>query len=96
MRLWRHLLLFLNNLRRGFRLKDAQEKNLLFVEDPKHFSQEDYVQVMSQVILDYIYAGEREKGFEYFEKNYKMPDKGEFREELKETLRKDPIYQSIY
>ena len=77
-------------------LKEAQTKNLSFVEDPKHFPQEDYVQAISRVILDYIYAGEREKGLEYFEKNYKMPDKGEFREELKETLRKDPIYQSIY
>ncbi len=77
-------------------LKDAQEKNLSFVEDQEHFSREDYVQSISQVIMDYIYAGEREKGFEYFEKNYKMSDKDEFRKELKKTLRKDPIYQSIY
>jgi hypothetical protein len=77
-------------------LKEAQAKNLSFVEDSKHFPQEDYVQAISRVILDYIYAGEREKGFEYFEKNYKMSDKDEFRKELKETLRKDPIYQSIY
>jgi hypothetical protein len=78
-------------------LKDAAEKNLFYDEKTtKRFPQDEYVQAILRVVLEYIYAGQKQKGFEYFEKNYKMSDKDEFRKELKETLQKDPIYQSIY
>lgn len=58
--------------------------------------EERYYQAIVQVVLKYIYAGQKEKGWDFFEKNYHASDKKNLRKDLQNALRKDAIYQSIY
>jgi hypothetical protein len=46
--------------------------------------------------LTYIYAGERSKGWVYFDKNYLLTDKIAMQVSLKKLLEKDPVYRYIY
>jgi hypothetical protein len=48
------------------------------------------------VLLDYVFAGQREKGWAHFEKNYQSEDKSEMREEIQGILNRQPVYQFLY
>ncbi len=49
-----------------------------------------------RILLDEVYAGEREKGWAFFEINYKLADKEELRKRIKSLLRDQPVYRFIY
>ena len=47
-------------------------------------------------LLDYVFAGKREKGWLFFERSYKADDKVALRNRLTSILRKQPVYRFIY
>lgn len=44
----------------------------------------------------YIYAGEEERGWNFFNRNYPLQDKEEIRSRVREILRDQPVYNLIY
>jgi hypothetical protein len=49
-----------------------------------------------KVLLDYIYAGEEERGWLYFNRQYKLSDKDEIERRVKSILHAEPVYKFIY
>ncbi len=47
-------------------------------------------------LLTYIYAGEKQQGWAYFDKHYRLNDKTEIRNRVEEILRAQPVYNLIY
>jgi hypothetical protein len=47
-------------------------------------------------LLDYVFEGEREKGWIFFERNYEGPDKVALKSRLTSILSKQPVYRFIY
>ncbi|MBD0370167.1 MAG: hypothetical protein ICV60_04980 [Pyrinomonadaceae bacterium] len=67
------------------------EKDELYTE--RHFS------ALLQVTLKYIYAGKREEGWAFFNREYKTHEgisREKMRAEIEETLREEPVYKYIY
>lgn len=59
----------------------------------RHFS------AVLQVTLKYIYAGKREEGWAFFNREYKTHEgisREKMRSEIEETLREEPVYKYIY
>jgi hypothetical protein len=48
------------------------------------------------ILLDYIYAGEREKGWLFFDRQYMLSDKDEVEHRIKAILKAQPVYKFIY
>lgn len=49
-----------------------------------------------EVLLGHIYAGEREKGWKFFEKNYLAGDKKEYRPKIEKVLAESKLYKALY
>jgi hypothetical protein len=47
-------------------------------------------------LLTYIYAGEEQQGWAYFDKHYRLNDKTEIRHRVEEILRTQRVYNLIY
>ncbi|MCM3873627.1 MAG: hypothetical protein ND895_23320 [Pyrinomonadaceae bacterium] len=56
----------------------------------------DYYKAVADVLLTYVFAGRREEGWSYFDKNYRLRDKGTLRAGLREVLASSTVYGSIY
>lgn len=59
-------------------------------------SAENNLATLLYVTLQYIYAGEEQTGWEFFDKEYKNPDREDVRSRAKAILRKEPVYKFIY
>ncbi|MBV9957857.1 MAG: hypothetical protein JO360_05515 [Acidobacteria bacterium] len=57
---------------------------------------EPYLSAVLQVMLKYIYAGQRQQGWTFFEEEYFLSNKPQIRRDIRQALKDDPIYQSIY
>jgi hypothetical protein len=57
---------------------------------------EDYFNSTVDVTLTYIYAGQRDEGWTYFDQNYRLQDKQQLRIAILDTLRDSDIYNFIY
>lgn len=60
---------------------------------------ERYFSAVLQVALKYIYAGKREEGWAFFNREYKTHEgisREKMRAEIEETLREEPVYKYIY
>jgi hypothetical protein len=55
-----------------------------------------YFHAVVDVMLTYVYAGKREEGWSFFEKNYRLRDKEELRTNLGARLKTSQIYTFIY
>ena len=55
-----------------------------------------YFREMTEIFLDYVYAGEEKKGWVFFDKFYNLLDKKKVKRSIKSDLRKDKIYRFIY
>src|SRR5262249_47960546 len=65
--------------------------------DPENLGTDDgYRSAVLQVLLDYLYAGERENGWKFFYHEYRLSNKDKIRNDIEKALRSDPIYKSIY
>ncbi|MEW6213045.1 MAG: hypothetical protein AB1631_32280 [Acidobacteriota bacterium] len=51
---------------------------------------------MLGVTLSYIYAGREEEAWKFFDENYKLDDKEDFKSKIKDALSHCPIYRYIY
>ncbi len=47
------------------------------------------------VTLDYIFAGEESRGWEFFDKTCILPDKAKIKEDMKKELRRSPVYRYL-
>jgi hypothetical protein len=60
---------------------------------------ERYFSAVLQVTLKYIYAGKRDEGWSFFNREYRTHEgigKEKMRAEIDETLREEPVYKYIY
>jgi len=48
------------------------------------------------ITLQYVYAGEEQKGWDFFDVEYKNPDKEDIKSKAKAILAKQPVYKFIY
>lgn len=48
------------------------------------------------VLLDHVYAGEPDEAWTFFERNYSLADKEEFRQRVESILETEPVYKFIY
>jgi hypothetical protein len=60
-----------------------------------HFRQR-YYKAVADVVLTYVFAGRSEEGWSYFNKNYRLRDKGPLRANLRKELAGSIVYRSIY
>lgn len=54
-----------------------------------------YLGRVLKVLTTYLYAGEIEKGWNFFDREYALPDKIEMRRKIETQLRKDALYLAI-
>jgi hypothetical protein len=47
------------------------------------------------VILRYVYSGEEDEAWSFYDKHYDLPDKDAFKEELKDKLAVEVLYREI-
>lgn len=57
---------------------------------------ESYYHGVADVLLTYVFAGRKEEGWSYFDKNYRLRDKEQLRADLREILAVSTVYDSIY
>ncbi len=60
-------------------------------EDPEY-----YLSPRLYFLLEYIFVGEEEKGWRFFDATYHQPDKERIKAAVKKILRKEPIYKYLY
>jgi len=48
------------------------------------------------VVLYYIYAGEEARGWAFYNRVYRLRDKGKLRVQIKQTLAEDEMYKRLY
>lgn len=48
------------------------------------------------IVLDYIFAGEEQEAWTFYEEAYKLPDKVEIKKEIKAVLKDQPVYRFMY
>lgn len=66
------------------------------LENIKSITSENNLAKLLAVTLQYIYAGEEQTGWEFFDKEYKNPDREDIKSRAKAILRKEPVYKFIY
>jgi hypothetical protein len=60
------------------------------------FEEGVYFREMTEIFLNFIYAGKEKQAWAFFDKVYNLPDKSKVRASIKVDLRKDRIYRFIY
>jgi hypothetical protein len=56
----------------------------------------EHFRAVLDVLLKYVYAGEEQKGWAFFEKNYMLADKSEVEAAVKTRLRQSAVYCAAY
>ncbi len=56
----------------------------------------DYFREMTEMFLNFIYAGKEKHAWAFFDKFYNLPDKSKVKASIKKDLNKDRIYRFIY
>lgn len=100
----RHTYLPANNLFPGYVLDGIDdfkaEAEKLGAEAPATATYDDssgeYLSAMLNVVLRYIYAGERRQAWAFYEMEYKAPDKAAMQTKLQQALDSDPVYRATY
>jgi hypothetical protein len=57
---------------------------------------EEYLSAVLRVLLKRLYAGDEADAWEFFNTEYRLSDKIEFKRDIRKALRHDPIYRSLY
>lgn len=69
------------------------------LDSTKEFDSEDSENLLSktlEVLIDYIYAGQENTGWLYFDSNYVLPDKIEMKEKIRSVLKASVVYKEMY
>jgi hypothetical protein len=74
-------------------LKDIAEAEKKFRSQSEH---EVRLGNLMSVVLDYIFAGEEQRGWKFFEETCKLPDKAKIRSDMQDVLKAHPVYRYIY
>lgn len=59
-------------------------------------AKERYLSTVLRVTLKYIYAGQATAGWEFYDREYQLSNRGEIKADIRTALKSDPIYRSIY
>jgi hypothetical protein len=59
-------------------------------------NKEEYLSAVLKVLLKRIYAGDEADAWKFFNTEYRLSDKNEFKSDIRKVLRHDPIYRSLY
>ena len=59
-------------------------------------NKEEYLSALLKVLLKRIYAGDEADAWKFFDTEYRLSDKIEFKSDIRKALRHDPIYRSVY
>src|SRR4029079_2954625 len=59
-------------------------------------NKEEYLSALLNVLLKRIYAGDEADAWKFFDTEYRLSDKIEFKSDIRKALRHDPIYRSVY
>jgi hypothetical protein len=59
-------------------------------------NKEEYLSALLKVLLKRIYAGDEADAWKFFDTEYRLSDKIEFKNDIRQALRHDPIYRSVY
>jgi len=59
-------------------------------------NKEEYLSALLKVLLKRIYAGDEADAWTFFDTKYRLSDKIEFKNDIRQALRHDPIYRSVY
>src|SRR5215203_4027867 len=49
-----------------------------------------------RILLNYIYSGQRNEGWAFFDREYNLPDKKQLKQEIIAKLADDPVYRFLY
>jgi len=85
---------FAGHILRGVEEDFAKVKEMN--RDIEGASSEGYLMHFLEVFSRLVYAGRARKAWAFYDKQYKLRDKGVFRTEIKRWLIKDPVFRSIY
>jgi hypothetical protein len=85
----------LRGVARDVRKVEALNRRLTKEERASTFHGEHFRAVLD-VLLKYVYAGEEQKGWAFFEKNYMLADKSEVEAAVKTRLRQSAVYCAAY
>ena len=75
------------------RVREFQKKTDLTTCDD---ARGEYLSLVFEVVLRYIYAGKEKEGWLFYEKEYHLPDREEMRSKIKKKLESCPVYREIY
>ncbi len=56
----------------------------------------DYLSSVLNVLMDYVFAGQREQGWKFFDIWYRLGDKDEMRHKIQQTFEASNVYQELY
>lgn len=82
-----------NPLFRDCLLKDIEEAEKKFRSESEH---EVRLGDLMSVVLDYIFVGEEQRGWKFFEETCKLPDKAKIKSDMQDLLKAHPVYRYIY
>ena len=91
-----------NKLFESYLLKETKEFEKRVSSDLANFKVKNYEDSCSvlastlSILLDYIFAGKENQGWEYFNKYYKVEDKNIMVKKIKKILHESKIYNEIY
>jgi hypothetical protein len=69
------------------------------LDSTKEFDSEDSENLLSktlEVLIDYIYAGQENTGWLFFDSNYVLPDKIKMKENIRGVLKASVVYKEMY
>jgi len=66
--------------------------------NPAAFGDENgvYLSAVLQVVINYVYAGQRDTGWNFFDKWYSLGDKEDMKKKIQDVLAESKIYQELY
>jgi hypothetical protein len=76
--------------------KNYVYEDLEQVAEPDLTLNMDHRSTVLNNLFIFIYAGEEQRGWNFFDQNYQLDDKEEIRSRVKEILRNQPVYNLIY
>lgn len=73
-------------------LKDIEEadKNLRAMTEQPSLGR------LMSIVLDYVFVGEEQRGWEFLDETCKLPDKARIRSDMQDLLKAHPVYRYIY
>lgn len=48
------------------------------------------------IALDYVFVGEEQKGWQFFDEMCKLPDKVKIKTDMQKELNEHPVYRYVY